>query len=138
MKHTNKKCAVCLYSKSPELFYKNCKSPDKLSYYCKLCANTTISSRWGKLLSTAKKRGIPVDLTRKEYELIIKEPCFYCKGTLGAVTTGCGLDRTDNSKGYIFGNVVSCCKTCNVIKGHQFSIVEARVMVEALLNYRND
>jgi len=27
-----------------------------------------------------------------------------------------GLDRVDSSKGYVLGNVVSCCTTCNVMK----------------------
>ncbi len=27
-----------------------------------------------------------------------------------------GIDRIDSSKGYIQGNVVTCCRTCNVAK----------------------
>ena len=28
-----------------------------------------------------------------------------------------GLDRLDSSKGYIHGNVVPCCRNCNVFRG---------------------
>lgn len=27
-----------------------------------------------------------------------------------------GIDRVNNAKGYVTGNVVSCCKNCNLMK----------------------
>lgn len=41
-------------------------------------------------------------------------PCFYCGGPLNP--TGTGLDRKTPSKGYVLGNVVSCCGKCNEAK----------------------
>lgn len=59
-----------------------------------------------------------------EYAKIIKQECYYC----GKKNDQCearndlffyhnGLDRLDNSKGYVKGNVVSCCTKCNMAKG---------------------
>jgi len=35
---------------------------------------------------------------------------------------GFGIDRIDNSKGYIEGNMVPCCKICNWMKSDKSSI----------------
>ena len=48
----------------------------------------------------------------KFVELTAKE-CHYC-GKEGPN----GIDRVDNSKGYILENCVPCCKHCNYVKGN--------------------
>lgn len=40
------------------------------------------------------------------------KPCFYC----GLVVDPVGLDRVDNSKGYVYKNLVSCHYRCNIAK----------------------
>ena len=40
-------------------------------------------------------------------------PCHYCGG---GVKTRLALDRLDSAVGYVPGNVVSCCWTCNRCK----------------------
>jgi len=40
-------------------------------------------------------------------------PCHYCDGE---VKSRIALDRVDSTKGYVPGNVVQCCSTCNVMK----------------------
>lgn len=42
-------------------------------------------------------------------------PCHYCGGE---VEQRLGLDRVDSTKGYIPGNVVQCCTTCNMAKSN--------------------
>jgi hypothetical protein len=42
------------------------------------------------------------------------DACFYC-GFLSEDTLN-GIDRMDNRQGYITGNCVGCCKTCNFMK----------------------
>jgi hypothetical protein len=64
----------------------------------------------------AKTRGLAWTLTLEEFEPFIKEPCYYCN-EYNLPETCCGLDRLDNRKGYILGNVKSCCKVCNNVKG---------------------
>lgn len=72
--------------------------------------------------SGAKKRGYEWGLTRGQFGVLCKMDCQYCgkppsntrKGpdALEAVTYN-GLDRRDNDRGYVLGNVVPCCAQCN-------------------------
>jgi hypothetical protein len=39
----------------------------------------------------------------------------YWRGSNGSFTYN-GIDRKDNAAGYVEGNVVPCCKTCNYVK----------------------
>jgi len=48
------------------------------------------------------------------YKLMIK-PCTYCR-KLPTDKFPNGLDRIDNSKGHIIGNVLPCCHQCNMKK----------------------
>lgn len=71
-----------------------------------------------------KKR--PFDLTTAEVAVIFDSKCHYC-GTAPSnrAKIPCrtelfvynGIDRIDNDTGYIAGNVVPCCKMCNIMKG---------------------
>lgn len=69
----------------------------------------------GKLLSykrEAKKRGIEWLLSDEEFKDFWGKDCYYC----GSKILGVGIDRVDNSKGYIIDNTVPCCCQCNIIK----------------------
>ena len=53
---------------------------------------------------------------------LMKNKCHYC-GEMDLINGGnygdklmCGIDRKDNDKGYVYGNVVSCCRKCNYMK----------------------
>jgi hypothetical protein len=85
--------------------------------------NTCISSyRRG-----AKIRGLPFLLTEEVFRAITQSDCYYCgsppqtgktrKRKSFGVYVYNGVDRVDNTMGYIEGNVVPCCKVCNRIKG---------------------
>jgi hypothetical protein len=73
----------------------------------------------------ASRRGLNWDLTRDQVNDIIRKDCYYCgsqpsnlKKTRNS-TNGLlynGIDRFDNTKGYIYSNVVPCCKQCNMAK----------------------
>lgn len=69
-----------------------------------------------------------------DYAALIARPCHYCGGPLNE--TAVGLDRMDNSKGYVLGNVVPCCKECNEIKGDTLTYDEAVVAIRTLTEYR--
>jgi hypothetical protein len=73
-------------------------------------------SKRGKFLrykSCAEKRNISWNLTEEEFESFWQKSCHYCGDSISTV----GIDRRDNSRGYSLGNIVSCCWSCNKMKG---------------------
>ena len=79
----------------------------KYSYYRRLKRN------FNQYKFAAKKRGIPFKLYIEEFETYWEKPCSYCGDT---IINSVRLDRVNNLYGYIKGNVVSCCKLCNIMK----------------------
>lgn len=74
----------------------------------------------------AKMRGIEYKLTEEEFKEITQKDCYYCGAKPNNMTKDVkangdykynGIDRVDNNKGYVNGNVVPCCWTCNAAKG---------------------
>jgi hypothetical protein len=83
---------------------------------------------------SAKARGIEFALGQTEFINLTGMPCFYCgippiirslqvhsRRVIGeprayAIVSYNGIDRLDNSKGYMESNCVSCCKVCNRAK----------------------
>lgn len=77
--------------------------------------------------NNAKNRGIAFELTEDQAIETMKQDCHYCKAPPQNRTTSggnnqtdyvlhSGIDRVDNSRGYEQGNVVPCCKVCNLAK----------------------
>jgi hypothetical protein len=73
--------------------------------------------------ANADRRKISFELSPEDFLPLLYEPCYYCgdKQTNEVMRHGDlfkynGLDRVDNSKGYLKDNVVPCCKTCNKMK----------------------
>ena len=70
-------------------------------------------------------------LSEIEYLQLIIEPCYYC-GLENTSVAGVGLDRLDNSIGYILKNVVSCCTECNRAKSDKFTSEEMKIIGKAI------
>jgi hypothetical protein len=67
----------------------------------------------------AKRRGIEWKISNADAQEIIQKECFYCGTKFSNNCDGFkynGIDRVDNEKGYEIGNVVPCCKACNIAK----------------------
>lgn len=73
----------------------------------------------------ARKRGLSFELTIDKFYELSQQVCIYC-GSLPSnkcsylgegIFIYSGIDRVDNSKGYVIGNVVPCCGKCNSEKG---------------------
>lgn len=93
-------------------------------------------SRYLRGKAAALWQGKEWTITEEEYTSLIGNPC----AIHGEKTSewGIGLDRIDSSKGYVPGNVQPCCKECNRIKSDKYTTEETKVMVLALLKFRND
>lgn len=79
---------------------------------------------------SAQERGLTFSLTFEEFLKITSMDCHYCGTAPSCVQKGPaakqrtdyiynGIDRTDNSKGYVLSNCVPCCKRCNVAKNNR-------------------
>lgn len=74
----------------------------------------------------AKNRKLTFTLTDNEAKELMSKPCYYCgknpsnlmKSTAKTLSDYkySGIDRVDNSQGYILENCVPCCKRCNFMK----------------------
>jgi hypothetical protein len=60
----------------------------------------------------AKIDGRQFDLTMEQFNSFWQKDCHYCGRQIEKI----GLDRVDNSRGYVMDNIVSCCKVCNTMK----------------------
>ncbi len=65
----------------------------------------------------ARKRKKEWGLTHRQAFDLIKSPCHYCGHTPDWPKERGGIDRIDNSIGYIFENCAPSCFTCNSAKG---------------------
>ena len=86
----------------------------------------------------AKERNLVFDLQLLDFIKILSQNCIYCgkvpsqlyqilnaktkKIRSGIPVLYNGIDRVDNSKGYVIDNCVSCCKQCNRCKGKMTTI----------------
>lgn len=119
---------VCVW-----IFYTNCQNLDMAyieSTEQRHRYNRKPRARYSKMKSLAKTRGIPFEIELSVYETLAMLPCFYCLGKLPE--TGYGIDRLENSKGYVLGNVVPCCTRCNSMKSDKLSASEMKAMVGVL------
>lgn len=89
----------------------------------------SIKGRYRRGRARAKRKGLPWTLALADYASLIEKPCHYC-GENPIKTPGAyGLDRKDNSLGYVLGNVVPCCWRCNRIRNNLFSEHEMRLIM---------
>lgn len=141
-----KKCNTCGEIRSVELYYK-AKRTNGLVNTCKICHRKHVRSYrkvkgsynwWYKRLEKIKKRaklkGLEFNLTVDELKKIKESSeCYYCKTKTDVIT----LDRMDNDKGYIIGNVFPVCYICNKLKSNiPFTIEEMKKIGEAVNSYQ--
>ena len=164
MSSTVKKCSSCDVQKPIEEFYRSKASKDGHKTVCKKCClesnsksrklrdrkynatdaakkasrkyRTTRKAQYQFLQRNAAKRKIEVDLTFEEFQQIrSSEACHYCGGSLPEV--GGGLDRIDNKLGYTKENVLTCCHSCNLMRGDRISAMEMKAAIAAVHEQRD-
>lgn len=119
-----KVCAKCRVDKLDDLFNRR---GDGLQSYCRDCQRKDNDTRWedperryAQYKRGAEKRGLAFDIPLSEFIRVVSNVCIYCKRH----TKTMGIDRVDNSKGYVRGNCMPCCKACNYMKGDEHTASE--------------
>jgi hypothetical protein len=75
----------------------------------------TPERRYLKYIQSAKKRNLFFDISYEDFVLITNNVCTYCN-ELSPNCRHVGIDRVDNSIGYIKDNIIPCCSVCNRMK----------------------
>jgi hypothetical protein len=93
-------------------YYKNVEKNRAIALRNHYRKTTNPKTRLRLIKSGATKRGLEFNISLEWYlENGWKKKCYYCGGD-----TQDGLDRIDNSVGYIENNLVPCCINCNRAK----------------------
>lgn len=76
-----------------------------------------LPARYEAYRARAERKGLPFEITFELFEYLSRRWCIYC--AQWPPEPFCGIDRVDNARGYVIGNVVACCKTCNSRKSRR-------------------
>jgi hypothetical protein len=152
-----KLCRGCRQTLPATLFWKSKSHKDGLGTYCKPCDNgrhrhwyryrdrkaarasgkATLYTRFHHAKCMARKRKLLWAISFEDYCWLQSLNCFYCdEWFCKERKSGTGLDRIDNSKGYVLQNVVTACGACNTIRSNYLTLEEAQVAIQAALLFR--
>ena len=77
----------------------------------------------GQYKFSARRRNLAYAISNDEMDIFLLNRCHYCnappsrtKSTPAGSFIYNGIDRVDNDRGYVMGNVVTCCADCNYAK----------------------
>lgn len=68
--------------------------------------------KYNRYKQSAKQRDKEFDLSYEQFMEYWQKPCRYCGSPISTI----GIDRIDNSKGYLIDNIDACCTKCNLMK----------------------
>jgi len=105
------KCKEC-YEKSKKIERERHPRSDR-NYLQERFAN--LQRHYNEYVRGSNKRHIEFELTIEEFDIIVNSPCRYCKHYVEYESGG--IDRINSDIGYINGNIVPCCESCNMMKG---------------------
>ncbi len=120
-----KRCILCGKIKPTAKFGVDNRAKDELKTSCRLCNRMrdkkrehVLSRRFSNYKRTARVRSHVFDVTIDEFESITNNSCKYCGGYSDSDHDEqfCGIDRINSNMGYVRGNMVPCCYTCNMMK----------------------
>jgi len=69
--------------------------------------------RLSTLFTQARRRKLECSVSLAQFTQITSQPCRYCGDASSAYR---GIDRLDNNRGYVPGNMVPSCSRCNYMK----------------------
>lgn len=105
----------------------------------------SVNSIISKYRISARRRNLEFALDKELFSSLIEQNCHYCGAEPGNTYKHDvepytkkynGIDRVDNSKGYLPNNVVPCCKHCNWMK-RDFNKDDFLSHIGRIYNYRN-
>jgi hypothetical protein len=107
------------YEKKDEILGQQKEYYERRHDYIRNRDNTRANTREGKylkIIANAEERKRIVEMTKDEIMNMTDLPCVFCgTETIDGVKRN-GIDRMNNSMGYILSNCVSCCEICNYMK----------------------
>jgi len=111
-----KKCAHCGETKPAPEFNQRSSDSSGLHPRCRKCQakyRWSPKSKYRVYKQEAAQRHIGFEITLEEFKTFWQAPCSYCGSPIDTI----GIDRVDNTLGYVMGNLTSCCcSTCNYSK----------------------
>lgn len=93
------------------------------------------SAIFSSIKGSAISRNKAWSLTQQDVIKFVMQPCVYCGRIPISHKDRNGIDRIDNSRGYIFDNCASCCRTCNNAKG-TLTIEEFKVWIRRIFHHQ--
>ena len=135
---TEKKCTKCGILQKIDEYQKRKDGTLKRRSECRSCFNIKRRGRTFSDLSIFKgynknaiRKGFVFEVSLQQLTEFLNKPCIYC----GDIARG--VDRIDNSKGYIMENMATCCKKCNQMKSNlsQQDFIDQCVKVSRNLNF---
>lgn len=117
-------CGNLTYKRAGSLkagYAKSCGCLHKLPY-----GEASYNYLYNKYKRGAANRGYEFLLTNEDFRQLTQQPCHYCgKSPSHMISYSSyngdyvynGIDRKDNTIGYVSNNVVTCCGECNKAKG---------------------
>lgn len=109
------------------------KNPEKMEEANEYKKNSK-KINYGVYKRTANYKNLEFTITYDDYVNIVDKDCHYC-GTIQEKGFN-GIDRKDQTMGYLLDNCVSCCKMCNYIKGSCSDEVFIK-RIEHILTFQN-
>lgn len=76
-----------------------------------------LTTRYYRMVYASRKQKTECTILFEDYVAIISGPCYWCGGLIAE--NSYGIDRLHSDIGYVLGNVVPCCSTCNYGKRTQ-------------------
>ncbi len=151
--HANKRLVNCICDCGKNLIIR-LNNLGRKTNSCGCLKADLIKERMGKSIEHLAVVSVPnackrytkeTNLTFEDVNNLIFHNCFYCElspkivGTTyhraiddGRSIKRVGIDRVDSSKGYFKDNVVSCCKSCNILK-RDHSVDSLIIIMETFL-----
>ena len=73
--------------------------------------NRLPKNRYKLYIYESRRKNLDFKIDYKYFNFLTKNICYYC-GSKDSI----GIDRLDNTKGYLLDNCVPCCTSCNYAK----------------------